>query len=729
MTQDRTFIQNLFKTDTPKGESQSLRPALWLAVSVVMLLAHTVMDVIGTVSDSFRTHTAAQLTTDIFSVLALGSYFFFWRNYVLSNPYTSRDDIFRDMRRLMFMTLPLFLPLGSSELPSFFLFAVTDNIIEAYACIVLFFAGGFVYNLLMYQRTLRTNSYLRALGAGLVFAFVFVAIAERNNTEENPEATVILVLLGIILSILLIIAIKRRTWIHSLSYKEKKRLLLLSFLLVLVSTAAMVMCFVRDTYLCKSYNEFIHPLNILAGFLFLAIEICCERIFWTTLFSLPNTSVIERRTFEFSSVAYLNRIAAESTDIEKLYDTVTQLSQQATRATGAWCEVLKADSEELRIAAMNSLTEKQIVALHDRHVLHDIARNLQEPLLIQSLEEFTPLAFLSRSVESYVKSLIIAPLRDSGNFVGAVYVVNTTSFAFENEDVRALAAFVSSASVAIENARLVEDSLTKERYQRELIVGRQIQRKLLPQHDPVVTGYDICAFSDPALEVGGDYFDYFTLKNGRTVVVIADVSGKGISAAFYMAKLKGVCLALSHVVESLTEFVEQINATLFGSMERQMYITLSAVMLGDDGTVRIVRAGHTPALVSTRGDVRIEKPSGLGIGLAKPAFFTTCIKEATVQLDEGDSILLFTDGVNESRSPDGIELGMEELCTVYATVLQNNSAPKQVIDTLSSRLRSFSLHTLQHDDMTVIAIRRSLAGSSGQKTETVTHEERNLGHG
>lgn len=698
-------------------QQSSIKSVLWLTVFAITMIAHIVVDIIRNATgfvDSKLIHGFLTMDALVASV-ALAIFFI---HFVTKNPFKSRDDLFRDMLRVCIVNGLAIFPLGSfaGDQPNVFSLII-DNLMVAVRLTSAVYTYSFLYNALIYQRTQNTNKYLKVLAFGAVAATLFSVInSEYGLTSDSPIVLIII----LIMAVVMYITAKRRTWVQALQYSEKKKLLWMSLLGTVVSVLAFATSIDDEAFTGYSLSNFLGGLNILASFGFLYVSVYFDRLFWSSLFSLPNSSVVEKRTFEFSSVAYLNRISAESTDPEKLYATLTQLAMQSTRASSAWCMIYDDKKERgYRIASLYNTNEKNVLALDDRQTLFSIAHKLEEPLVIEFLQENPHFGFLSRSVESFAQSLLITPLSDGRAMIGCLCVAHKEPYSFESEDSRALSAFVAAASVALENSRLIEDSLAKERYHKELVVGRQIQRKLLPQSDPEINGYNVAAFSDPALEVGGDYFDYFTLSNGNTCIIIADVSGKGISAAFYMAKLKGVCLALSALSSTANELVCRINSTLYGSMERQMYITLVAVELLEDGKIVVIRAGHTPALLSIGGNVQIIKPSGLGIGLAKDSFFKTCLKEYPITLSEADTLFLFTDGVNEARNPEGEELGMDKLCEFFSKSSIGSTRSKDVLKKLRNSLQQFSLNSHQHDDITMITVKRN----SSNRDEISSNEQ------
>ncbi len=699
-----------------EASQSSIRAVVWLSLAILVFIARIVTDIISLASNTYSSTAAVGLRL-IFGMGFIASSAYIVWSYAQTNSYRGRKDFFTDFGRLIVLLAVGILPFGDSGAPAGFSDLVTGNLLTAERMFATLYLVVFLHRAINLQRTSQTRRYTRVIVIGSVVAYFLSFVGEYAMSRSMR---VIVMLLCVVLAIIMVLAVKRRNWVLLLAAKEKRRLLLLTFLGMCASMVAAAESWDTTSELHTSLRHSSYGFQAVMAYGSVFLAIFCERTFWTVLFSLPNSSMVERRTFEFSSVAYLNRIAAESTDLDKLYTTVTQLAMQATRGSAAFSFSI-GESGVMEQKAAERLTVKQIEALNDSDILQRFVNNLSAPYNVEFISENTNFSFLSRSVESFAQSMIVAPLRSGRELVGAVVVIHAQPFSFETDDVQAVAAFASSASVAIENARLVEDSLEKERYHKELLVGREIQKKLLPQTNPKLEGYDVYGLSSPALEVGGDYYDFYHLADGSPCVLIADVSGKGISAAFYMAKLKGVALALARQANTARELVENINATLFGTMERQMYITLMAVHLGPKGLLSIVRAGHTPALLVDPAGSHIIRPKGLGIGLAKPDFFATCIQSDEVQLAEDASLLLFTDGINEARNVEGDEFGFERL---ESALMRGQDSPRFnaefVAQTIMRDVAVFSNHSMQHDDMTLIVIRRTMYPSIEPHTSSTS---------
>jgi serine phosphatase RsbU (regulator of sigma subunit) len=244
--------------------------------------------------------------------------------------------------------------------------------------------------------------------------------------------------------------------------------------------------------------------------------------------------------------------------------------------------------------------------------------------------------------------------------------------------------------------------MEQERYERELRLAQEIQQRLLPDRLPEVCGFQLSAYSSPAFEVGGDYYEAVTLKNGNACVLVGDVSGKGISAALYMSVVKGIVLAVGRESNSPKELLERINEGIFGEIDRQSYITAIAVEIDATNSVlRVARAGHTPLAVRQKGKVSLITPKGFGIGLVKSSTFNAVLEQVDVPVTTDDACLLFTDGVNEATNQAGEEFGMENVLEILS---HNYEHSQPLTGELLRSLLQFSGGIAQHDDLTFVAI-------------------------
>jgi serine phosphatase RsbU (regulator of sigma subunit) len=291
---------------------------------------------------------------------------------------------------------------------------------------------------------------------------------------------------------------------------------------------------------------------------------------------------------------------------------------------------------------------------------------------------------------------------------------------FEPDDIETISTFADQAALALDNARLFEEQIDKERLARELLIAREVQQKLLPQELPSVDGIAVAASSVSAQEVGGDYYDFVAIGPDRWAFIVGDVSGKGTSAAFYMAELKGVFLALSRLTQSPSEFLVYANQALAPSMEKNVFISVVYGVLDlAKEQFTLARAGHCPiAMVSGSGDARYLRTEGLGLGLDHGDVFAQVLEEETISLRRGDVFVLYTDGVVESRSEAGEEFGYDRF---IETVQRHHDKPvKEMHSALLTDLNRFLGRADYDDDMTLLVLRwdgPTAVSDSGRETE------------
>jgi serine phosphatase RsbU (regulator of sigma subunit) len=246
----------------------------------------------------------------------------------------------------------------------------------------------------------------------------------------------------------------------------------------------------------------------------------------------------------------------------------------------------------------------------------------------------------------------------------------------------------------------------KERLEEELRIARQIQMSLLPQHDVELHGLRVAALCLPAAEVGGDYYDLLPLSDKRLGVLVADVSGKGTSAALYMAELKGLVLSLSRIYDSPARLLAEANRILADNLDSRSFITMTyAVVDLQAGRMRFARAGHNPLirLEAKSGRTQILAPPGMGLGLDRGEHFERVLEEAEVPLETGDLLVFFTDGLSEAMNPQAELFGEQRLRDVIAGA--EGLSSEELKERILGEIRTFVGAAAQHDDMTLVILK------------------------
>lgn len=257
---------------------------------------------------------------------------------------------------------------------------------------------------------------------------------------------------------------------------------------------------------------------------------------------------------------------------------------------------------------------------------------------------------------------------------------------------------------------LLQTAAEKKRLEEELRIARQIQMSLLPRGPLNVPGLGITALCVPAREVGGDYYDFFRLSHERLGVLIADVSGKGTSAALYMAELKGLVLALSQMYASPRALLIEVNRIISEHLDSRSFITMTyAVIDLQRGTMTYCRAGHTPLIFFPALDgatARVLTPSGMVLGLqieGAAEKFDELLEEEQVDLSDGDVIVLYTDGISEAMNADNDLFGEPRLSRLIEE--HGHLESGELRERILRELESFVGGADQHDDMTMILLK------------------------
>ncbi len=277
-----------------------------------------------------------------------------------------------------------------------------------------------------------------------------------------------------------------------------------------------------------------------------------------------------------------------------------------------------------------------------------------------------------------------------------------------------LADSFNSMTASVED--LLHEKAEKERLEQELRIARQIQMSLLPQGPLKLAGLSVTAHCEPAREVGGDYYDYLPLGDRRVGIIIADVAGKGTSAALYMAELKGLMLSLSQLQSSPRLLLIDANRIIAQHLDARSFITMTyAVVDMCARTLTFARAGHCPLmyLPGTAGGrlpaagrkVQLLAPDGLVLGLKidNGERFDSLLREVTLPLGAGDLVLLFTDGITDAMNAAGEPFGEERLA---ALVEEHGGLPfEELRERILREIRAFVGDTSQHDDMTMVLLK------------------------
>jgi len=327
----------------------------------------------------------------------------------------------------------------------------------------------------------------------------------------------------------------------------------------------------------------------------------------------------------------------------------------------------------------------------------------KESLLILDASQDEMLRGSMTIVSQKVKSLMAVPLQTVNKVTGLIYLDSPEFIRpFTSEDLTLLTVMANIAAVRIENARLVEVEQAERMMKKELEQAAEIQRGLLPKDAPKVDGLELAGFSVACRSVGGDYFDYLELSDGRIGLLVGDVAGKGLSAAMLMSNLQARVQILSEDVEDLSAMMSRLNKSICGNCPGNRFITFFLGICDPrTGELWYSNAGHNPPyLMRSDGDIEMLTVGGPVLGILKVAPY----RAEKLTMQRGDVLVMFSDGVTEARSPDDEEYGEERLLAELSSL--RRATAQEIRKVMQDSVERFMGTAPAADDITLVVARK-----------------------
>lgn len=303
-----------------------------------------------------------------------------------------------------------------------------------------------------------------------------------------------------------------------------------------------------------------------------------------------------------------------------------------------------------------------------------------------------------------IRSVLAVPLSvDERNVFGLIYADSETRNAtFTGEHLDILTTLASVASIRVENASLLDERINRERMERELELATEIQQRFQPAGPPKMDGYEFQGISFSCYEIGGDYYDFIPLHDGRMLIALGDVSGKGTAAALLMSSLHAAVHGQVAARRTLEETVASVNEYLAENTPANRFVTLFIAELDPaSARLRFINAGHNPPLIArTSGEIELLDSGGLPLGLMTIAQY----EPGEITLEKGDAIVVYSDGVSEANNLAEEEFGLERLRAVVKNNLSRSASG--IRDKVESALSEFTGTAPANDDITLVIVKR-----------------------
>jgi len=515
------------------------------------------------------------------------------------------------------------------------------------------------------------------------------------------------VIFSIFMVYLIVLNSFRTQWVKVLNKRQKIKTF---FLGAIIFGLLIVALFVMTDSSGKKLTALYQYSSAIGNFTWSCLLFIFVYLFFSiivVLLHLPTAGVYDRKVKEISSLHQLSSIILGVFDIEQLSQIILKRTIEVTGANYGWLILKRPSSNKYDLVGQKNVPSRLLnyLSTNTSNELTDWIISNKEALTIDQISKYKLTAQLDywRRISG---SLLGIPLISGERVIGLLFAVKNVEYGFLPDDKVLMTAFANNATVAIENARLVQKSLEKEKYEQELKIAHEAQMKLLPRKMPQFDLLDIDAACLTANEVGGDYYDFFQFDPSKLGVVIGDVSGKGPEAAFYMAEVKGILESLTNIYDSPKDLLIHANKILYKTFDRKTFFSaIYGIFDIKKKTFTYCRAGHCPLLYWNQNeeDIFLIEPAGLALGLDPGKKFEATLEEQKIDLKGGDIFIFYTDGVNEARNNRQEEFEEQRLCDVVVQNFVRDS--RELKGEILKHIDHFVGAQSRHDDLTMVVIK------------------------
>ncbi|HEV7843005.1 MAG TPA: SpoIIE family protein phosphatase, partial [Pyrinomonadaceae bacterium] len=424
----------------------------------------------------------------------------------------------------------------------------------------------------------------------------------------------------------------------------------------------------------------------------------------------PDQDVPQQATRQGDLLALISKVGVTLLASATLSETLNQIASLVFEAVPAdRCLIMMRDEggTELKVAVAR-LRDRQGEIGEIR-----VSRTIMEEVVgkgksvLTSDAQHDPRFMSSTMTIQGIRSVLAVPLGVGENVFGIVYADSPIAEGrFTEDHLKVLTTLASVAAIRVENARLLEEQMERERMEHELQLASEIQQRFLPTAPPQLLGYELQGISFPCYEIGGDYYDFIERDDRRMVIALGDVSGKGTAAALLMSSLHAAIHAQASSNNSLVDSIGEVNRYLAENTPTNRFVTLFYAELDwQTGSLAFLNAGHNPPIIAhAAGTVEHLASGGLPLGIMPE----TTYREGHTQLNPGDVLVAYSDGVSEAYNPQGEEFGAQRL---YETIARNLDASASGIrDRIEAALSKWAQGTPAADDITLVIVKRQAEG-------------------
>lgn len=548
--------------------------------------------------------------------------------------------------------------------------------------------------LILYQK----SKWLIRTWAVFEFSLLFILIYDSAQISlPEPVSTLLLIVIGLLV---LILSANMR-WVAYLNFKQKWTcllLLLLSFFYFgyfIYTVIRLSELIINQSPAFFDFSSHVFNMALLSFVLVYSVF-----SFLVILFNLPTSSVFEQKLEEVINFQRISQSIQTEQNEESVYNILLESSVSSVFADAAWLEIQS-------IREGHKLFTYKITDRESREIRDHLNSHNVKGVLEQSTDRTRNLSRHLASLKgSRFRSLLSFPVIVKNQTIGTLVLLKELPDGFNKEMTSIVSAFANQAGISIENFRLMEEAFQNERYKEELKIARAVQKSLLPNKLESNPDFEISSFAESADEVGGDYHDTLRINENEVALIIADVSGKGTTAAFHMSQMKGIFHSLAQQELTPKEFMERANRALVFCLERGSFISASYFVINkEQKLIRYSRAGHCPVLYHRAAEKSTEylKDKGAALGMVRNNGYCKLVENREINYEPGDIMYLYTDGITEARNQRGDEFGYDRLAAAVREVTDNS--PSEIEKHVIDRLYEFSGSKEINDDYTSMTVK------------------------
>lgn len=496
----------------------------------------------------------------------------------------------------------------------------------------------------------------------------------------------------------------RMQWLTAVP--KEKRWVVLGFLGLLLLQSGALVYFLYTTSLLEVLGTSLLQNGILlltAGFVGIFAVVNSLGL----LVYLPLAPAVDAQRESFTAFRHIHEKATHSTSIAPVLEVLLHESIRHIHAASGWLAAFGPDVPEGQVVVAEDTEDndaRRIMYTLQHHPRHYGLESAPEFIYIKDLRADP---FLKDHLLSQ-RSLLCCNLRlPEGAGLYRLFLLHPHVAGFDRHDTQLISAFVQQATQAISHLMLLEEATLAQQYRKDIAIGRQVQQRLLPTAFSSTLPITITATSRAAEEVGGDYYDYQEFGNQQMALLMADVSGKGTTAAFHVAEMKGIFQSLMLGEPTPAEFLKKANEVVGRCFDKGMFITLVyGVLDWPNKTFRYIRAGHCPLIHYRASDhqVLFLEDDGLGLGIIRDESYDALVQEHSIAIAPGDALVFYTDGITEARHPETKkEFGYERLRD--ALMLYMDLPADKVVTKIIQEVHQFTAQPGNRDDMSIMIVK------------------------